>query len=115
MSPILVLVATVFGSTQVGGGSGSASRLQAAIDACPTTGCEIELTDSVYRMENQVWIQDKEGVRLRSTGAVPATVRATVGVLRTEGEAWKSLTLGRADRAARIFSARRFSCASMRS
>lgn len=75
MSPILVLVATVFGSTQVGGGSGSASRLQAAIDACPTTGCEIELTDSVYRMENQVWIQDKEGVRLRSTGAVPAKLR----------------------------------------
>ncbi|MEK7394778.1 MAG: hypothetical protein AAB214_19645 [Fibrobacterota bacterium] len=75
MSPILVLVATVFGSAQVDGGSGSAARLQAAIDACPASGCEIELTDSVYRMENQVWIQDKEGVRLRSTGTVPAKLR----------------------------------------
>jgi len=74
MTPILLLVAA-FGSTQVGGGSGSAARLQAAIDACPAIGCEIELTDSVYNMENQVWIQDKEEVRLRSTGSVPAKLR----------------------------------------
>lgn len=72
---LLALFATALASVQVAGGSGSAARLQKAIDACPAVGCDIELSDSLYRMEHQLWIEGKEGVRIRSIGSTPSVLR----------------------------------------
>jgi hypothetical protein len=55
--------------TPVAGGTGATERLQTAIDACPTSGCLIELPDSVYPMTNQLWIEGKSDLKIVGTGA----------------------------------------------
>ena len=47
------------------GGTGQYQDLQQAIDACPATGCDIVLTDSVYQLPREIWISNKSSVRLR--------------------------------------------------
>jgi len=56
-------------TTLVSGGSGSAARIQAAVDACPSTGCVIELPDARYEMENQVWVVGKSDIAFVGTGS----------------------------------------------
>ncbi len=56
---------------QVQGGSGSAQRIQAALDACPSTGCTIALPDAEYRMESMVWILGRTDIRMVGTGSQP--------------------------------------------
>jgi len=83
--PLFVAVSAALAGTSVSGGSGSAARLQDALDACPVVGCEIELPDSLYAMEHQLWIHGKEGVRLRSTGSRPAVLRWEDSLLAPDG------------------------------
>jgi len=44
--------------------SSTHSNLQAAVDACPATGCRIELTDSVYTFTEPVSIRGKRDLQL---------------------------------------------------
>ena len=67
-SPIALAIFSVSG-TPVAGGTGATERLQAAIDACPSSGCLIELPDSLYPMTNQLWIEGKADLKIVGTGA----------------------------------------------
>lgn len=53
----------------VSGGSGSAARLQAAVDSCPADGCTIQLHDARYEMENQVWIVGRSDISFVGTSS----------------------------------------------
>ncbi|MEN9355806.1 MAG: hypothetical protein RL318_3131, partial [Fibrobacterota bacterium] len=70
--PSLCLVLTSLCSAavpvyRVGTAGGTHPNLQAAVDACPATGCRIELTDSVYAFTEPVSIRSKD--RLSIVGA----------------------------------------------
>ena len=73
MVSFLSLVAFALSSAtivQVSGGPGSAARLQAAVDACPADGCRIELPDSDYPMDRQVWVVGRSDIAF--VGSSPA-------------------------------------------
>ena len=77
--PSLALLAAV-----VGGGSKLASAqvqlsvgagqpyttIQAAVNACPTAGCVISLTDTVYAMPREVWIEGKTNLTIQAAPAL---------------------------------------------
>jgi len=62
------LIASMLSQSVVTGGSGSSQRLQDAIDACPATGCVIELPDSLYLLSNRLWIEGKTDLKIAGTG-----------------------------------------------
>ncbi|MEN9309001.1 MAG: hypothetical protein RL173_2933 [Fibrobacterota bacterium] len=70
VSTLLLLALGSFGSdiVSVSGGSGSAQRLQSAVDACPNSGCVIELPDSLYPLSDRIWIEGKNELKLVGTG-----------------------------------------------
>lgn len=74
-----VLLATLLighlSAVSVPGGSGSAARIQAVLDACPATNCLVELPDADYPLDRQLWINDRAGVTIRSSGTKPAVLR----------------------------------------
>jgi hypothetical protein len=49
---------------------GSTGSIQAAIDACPATGCEIILTDPDYALPRELWIDGKSSLILRRSDAM---------------------------------------------
>lgn len=67
--PLLLSALHAASITLVSGGSGSAARIQAAVDACPSTGCVIQLPDARYEMENQVWVVGKSDISFVGTGS----------------------------------------------
>jgi hypothetical protein len=74
VSLIPLLVGFQLSSVQVvtvSGGSSSAKRLQAAVDACPNEGCVIQLPDAEYAMENMVWIRKRADIQITGTGIKP--------------------------------------------
>jgi hypothetical protein len=56
-------------SVQVASGIDAAAAIQAAVDACPASGCRIELPDSIYVLKSQVWVRGKDGVEVAGTFA----------------------------------------------
>lgn len=78
-SPLFLLFAASLGiaapsTYRVAAQGGTHSSLQAAIDACPSTGCRIELPDSLYEFSEPVSIRGKSSITIigaRSNGARP--------------------------------------------
>lgn len=66
--PLALAILSVSG-TPVTGGVGATERIQSAIDACPSTGCVIELPDPLYPMTNALWIEGKNDLKMVGTGA----------------------------------------------
>lgn len=66
--PLALAILSIAG-TPITGGVGATERLQSAIDACPSTGCVIELPDALYPMTNVLWIEGKSDLRIVGTGA----------------------------------------------
>jgi hypothetical protein len=52
------------------GTGGTHTSLQGAIDACPTTGCTIQLLDSVYQLPREVWIENKRNLAIERSAAL---------------------------------------------
>ena len=48
------------------GTGGTHSTIQAAVNACPPTGCVINLTDSVYRLPREIWIEGKTHLTIQA-------------------------------------------------
>jgi hypothetical protein len=74
VSTVLLLASLAIAANpvvQVQGGSGSAQRIQAAIDACPSTGCTIQLPDAEYRMETMLWILGRTDIRMVGSESQP--------------------------------------------
>lgn len=78
-SPTILLVAASLAAAApttyvVSAQGGTHSSLQAAIDACPATGCRIMLSDSLYEFSEPVSIRGKANISIvgnRSNGARP--------------------------------------------
>jgi hypothetical protein len=82
---LLTSLAPASGPTiHVPAGSDAASALQHAIDACPKTGCRIELPDSQYVLRNQIWIQSKDSIELVGTFPGGRTVLSWLPSLLTQ-------------------------------
>lgn len=54
------------------GAAGTHSSIQAAIDACPATGCTIELTDEAYLLTRELWIEGKKNLSIVRSDALKA-------------------------------------------
>lgn len=48
------------------GAGGTHSQIQAAVNACPTAGCVINLTDTVYFLNREVWIEGKNNLAIQA-------------------------------------------------
>lgn len=55
------------------GTGGSLADIQAAIHSCPEAGCEIVLTDSVYELPRELWIEGKTDFVLRRSDALASS------------------------------------------
>jgi len=71
MAAILVLTRHAGAQTMytVGAG-GSHATIQAAIDACPNSGCTIRLTDSVYKLPRELWIEGKTHLSIEGSSSL---------------------------------------------
>lgn len=48
------------------GAGGTHTQIQPAVNACPTAGCVINLTDTVYALNREVWIEAKNNLVLQA-------------------------------------------------
>jgi len=54
------------------GPSGTHATIQAAVDACPGTGCTITLTEDSYPLIRELWIEGKQNLTLRASDDLKA-------------------------------------------
>lgn len=57
------------------GTGGTYPSIQAAVNACPASGCVIVLNDSVYHLDREVWIEGKSNLSIR-----PSSLLAMAGI-----------------------------------
>jgi len=72
--PLICAAALAAGATTpvlVGSGNPT-SDIQATIHSCPASGCEVVLTDSVYELPRELWIEGKTDFVLRRSDALAA-------------------------------------------
>jgi hypothetical protein len=48
------------------GAGGTHSQIQAAVNACPTAGCVINLTDTSYLLTREIWIEGKNNLAIQA-------------------------------------------------
>ena len=52
------------------GASGSHTTIQSAVDACPSSGCTIQLLDTLYKLPREIWIEGKQNLVLQRSEAL---------------------------------------------
>lgn len=52
------------------GTGGTHPTIQDAVNACPVTGCVINLNDSVYKLLREVWIENKSNLTIQASPAL---------------------------------------------
>lgn len=68
-----LLVGGASAQVQLSVGQGQAyTSIQKAVDACPDAGCVISLTDSVYPLPREVWIEAKNNLTIQPSAQMKA-------------------------------------------
>jgi len=52
------------------GSGGTHSSIQAAVNACPSTGCVIQLTETDYALPREIWIGNKDNLAIEAAPAL---------------------------------------------
>ncbi|MBK8803525.1 MAG: hypothetical protein IPN71_15995 [Fibrobacteres bacterium] len=70
---VLFAPAVLQAQVQMNVGAGQAyTTIQRAVDACPAAGCRIVLTDSLYNLTREVWIEEKNNLSIQASAQMIA-------------------------------------------
>jgi hypothetical protein len=78
MAAILLMAGVKSAQAQVQfnvGAGQTYSSIQAAVNACPSSGCVLTLTDTVYKLSNTVLIYKKSNLTIKGATGIKPVVR----------------------------------------